>query len=472
MVESSPMSATSPSTFRRRQRALSRRVDGPVLLVGNGDRPRNLPMNKLPFRQDSTFLYFTGCAVPGAAALLVDGRYELFLPAPAADDALWHGTVCSLAELGAAYGADEVFPASELVRRAAALRPRSIAVADAEQCRRAAELSGSELVYGERNGDDALIDAVIALRREKDPGEIAEIREAARVTALAFRAAIKATRPGSHERAVWTLFEAVLRIHGDTTGYSTILTQAGEVLHNYDHGQELVEGRLLLLDGGGERPSGYGVDVTRTWPVSARFEARQRAAYDAVLEAQLAAIARCRPGVRYREVHDAASLVLARFLADEGLVRCSPEDAVARGAHALFFPHGVGHLLGLDVHDLENFGDRAAYPPGTTRPEPFGTCYLRLDLPLEPGWVVTVEPGFYVAPAILADRTLRERFVDVVDLDRAERWLGFGGVRIEDDVLITPSGPDVLTERIEKRAPEIEALVGTGPTGEALLWDP
>jgi Xaa-Pro aminopeptidase len=460
-----------PSAFRRRREALARRVEGPVLLVGNGERARNLPMNKVPFRQDSTFLYFTGCASPGAAALLVDGRYELFLPEPAADDPLWHGSVPSLAELGATHGADAVFPEVELSPRAAPLQPRTLAVADDARCALAAELGGVPLRYGELNGDDELIEAVIALRRAKEPAEIAELREAARITAAAFRAALRATHPGSHERGLWTLFEAVLRMGGCTTGYDTILTQAGEVLHNHDHSQELVAGRMVLLDGGGERPSGYGVDVTRTWPVSGSFEPRQRAAYEAVLEAQLAAIGRCRVGVRFREVHDAACLVLARFLADEGLLRCSPEDAVAQGAHALFFPHGVGHLLGLDVHDLENFGDRPSYPPGVDRPDAFGTCYLRLDLPLEADWVVTVEPGFYAVPAILGDPSLRRRFEGAVDFERAASWIGFGGVRIEDDVLITASGPEILTERIPKQAARIEELVGAGPTAEALLWD-
>src|SRR5262249_13108875 len=156
------------------------------------------------------------------------------------------------------------------------------------------------------------------------------------------------------------------------------------------------------LDGGGELPSGYGVDITRTWPVSGRFDARQRAVYDAVLEAQRAAIALCVPGTRYRAVHDASAAVIARFLVDEGLAHGAVDGLVERGAHEPFFPHGVGPLLGLDVHDLEGFGDRAAYPRGGVRQHrdapKLGAAYLRLDLPLEPGWVVTIEPGFYVAP--------------------------------------------------------------------------
>ncbi|MEQ1571233.1 MAG: aminopeptidase P family protein [Myxococcota bacterium] len=468
--------------FRTRRRALAERVSGPVLLMGNGHRLRNLPIVKLPFRQDSTFLYFTGCAEPGAAALLVDGRCELFLPAPAADDPLWHGERPSPAARGEALGVDRVWPASELEARAAPLRPRTLAVPDESRNALASRICGGPLAFAVRgaDGDDALIDAVIALRRVKDPYELAELRAAAQVTARAFRAAMKATRPGSHERGLWALFEAVLQIHGCTPGYATILTQAGEILHAEDHDAPLEAGRLVLLDGGGERPSGYGVDITRTWPVSGRYDPRQRAVYQAVWEAQRAAIAACTVGTRYRVVHDAAATVLATFLRDEGLVKGSVASVVEQGAHAVFFPHGVGHLLGLDVHDLEGFGDRAAYPAGASRSDQFGTAYLRLDLPLEAGWVVTVEPGLYVVPAILADATLRERFGGVVDFARAESWIGFGGIRIEDDVAVGDSGPEVLTRAVPSAIDEVEAWIGTGPTAldaltvdaEALLWEP
>lgn len=467
--------------FRSRRHALMARLKRPVLLMGIGERSRNLPMNKLPMRQDSSFLYFTGCAIPTAAALLLpDGgntRFELFLPEPAPDDALWHGTVASLAELGERYGADAVYPERELVARAAGLRPATIAIADDARTMLASEIAGQPLRYGKDSGDDDLIDAIIELRRAKSPEELEEIREAARITALAFRAAMKATRPGGTERSLWALFEAVLRAHGCETGYSTILTQSGEILHSYAHTQDLGAGRLLLLDGGGERESGYGVDITRTWPVSGRFDPQQRAAYEAVLAAQTAAIAACTPGTRYRSVHDAACLEIARFLVEERLAHGAPEGIVESGAHAMFFPHGVGHLLGLDVHDLENFGDRPAYPKGVGRPSAFGTAYLRLDLPLQPGWIVTVEPGFYVAPAILGDPTLRGRFRGQIDFDRAARWTGFGGIRIEDDIHVTSAGPEVLTALVPKDISAIEALVGQGLGGaglaaEALLWDP
>lgn len=464
------MNHVTPDHHRARREALARAVPGPVLLLGNGLRSRNLPLVKLPFRQDSTLLYFTGCDRPYAAALLHAGECRVFLPDPDPDDPLWHGPVPSFDEVRATLGVDAVAPRSGLWDAVRAVGPvATLAVADEEIDREAAAALGRPLRFARDHGDDALVDAVIALRRAKGPEELAELREAAAITARAFRAAMAATRAGSTEHALWVGFEAVLALQGAVPGYGTILSQSGEILHSDDHSAPLQDGRLLLLDGGGERRSGYGVDVTRTWPVSGRFTGRQRAAYDAVLAAQREAIARCVPGAPYREVHAAACRVLARWLVDEGLLRGEVDALVADGAHAVFFPHGVGHLLGLDVHDLEHFGDRPAYPPGVGRPDQFGTRFLRLNLPLEAGWVVTIEPGFYVVPPILADAGLRQRFAGRVDFERAEDWVGFGGLRLEDDVHVGTSGPEVLTAAVPIEPADVCAVVGAGPTIEQRL---
>ncbi len=452
-----------------RRSRLRRAVEGPILLLGNGPRARNLPMNELPFRQDSTFLYFTGCTVPGAACLLDDDGYTLFLPPKPKDDALWHGPSPSFEDVRQDLGADRVLDVAQLEQRIPRGPVRTLAVADASANRLGTALTGLALEFGRQPGDEALMDAVIMLRRVKDDEEIAEMVEAGRVSRLAFEQTMRATAAGSHERSLWTLFEGILRLHGCVPGYQTILTQSGEILHHHGHDAPLQDGRMVLLDGGGElESSGYTVDITRTWPVCGTFTSRQRAAYAAVLEAQEVAIAACRAQERYRHVHDAASAVLARFLVDEGLLRGTVEEVLERHAHALFFPHGVGHHLGLDVHDLENFGDRPSYPPDQGRPAEFGTANLRLDLPLEAGWVVTVEPGFYIVPGILQDPELRSRFGDLLDDARLEAWAGFGGIRIEDDVLVTESGPRVLTD-VPKQISDIEAIVGQGPTAESRL---
>jgi Xaa-Pro aminopeptidase len=465
--------ATTPPNVASRRAALLARVGAPVLLVSNGPRARNLPMNQVPFRADSTFLYFTGCAEPGAAALITESGCTLFLDPPADDDALWHGEVDTFEARRARYGVDAIRPFAELDDACAPLRGRlqSLAVPDLAMTQRAAALTGLDLAYPHASGPDALVDAVIALRRTRDAWELDRMREAAALATRAHTVAMKATRAGLHERHLAALFDAVIAAEGATTSYQSIVTVRGEVLHNHGYDNRLEDGQLLLLDGGAETRTGHASDITRTWPVNGRFTGRQRDAYQLVLAANEACIAMVREGVRYRDIHFAATRTLAGGLRDLGLLRGSDDALVESGAVGVFFPHGVGHLLGMDVHDLENFGDRPAYAPGRTRPTQFGARYLRMDLDLQADMVVTIEPGFYVVPAILRDPSLRERLGGLVDFDAATGWIGFGGIRIEDDVRVTPGGgaPEVLTREVPKSVEALEALVGTGPDARERL---
>ena len=461
----------TPDTFRARREELMRRLGGrAVLLVGTNENPRTSPYMGYGHRQDSTFWYFTGCARAGAAALLDETGCTLFVDPPAEDDDLWHGHVETLEGLRQQYGVERVVDAAMLEGACRGRALATLATHDRTRTELAGRLTGQGLRYGDANGDDGLIEAVIAMRRIKSAEEIAEHRAAADATEAAFRAAMAATHIGGNEAHVAALFDAALAARGCTTGYHSIVTVRGEVLHNPHHVNPLSEGDLLLLDGGGERlASGYGVDITRTWPVSGRFDGRQRAAYEAVLASQQEAIALCRPGARYRDVHLKSAEVLARWLLDEGLLRGSLEAVMESHAAAAFFPHGVGHLLGLDTHDLEQFWDRAGYAPGRRRSERFGTCYLRMDLDLAPGFLFTIEPGFYVVPGILRNASLHEAWGDLVNWEEAEKWVGFGGIRIEDDVLCTEGDPEVLTEGTPKALDEVESLVGSGtPAWERL----
>ncbi|HJN74998.1 MAG TPA: Xaa-Pro aminopeptidase [Myxococcota bacterium] len=451
-------------TFRARRAELHRRMGGrAVLLVGTNENPRTSPHMGYEHRQDSTFWYFTGCSRPGAAALIDNSGCTFFLDPPAADDDLWHGHVETLDDLRKLYGVERVIDTKLLEGACKGRRLATLATHDRVRTELASALTDRTLVYGEDNGDDRLIEAVIAMRRVKSAEEIAEHRQAADATEAAFVTAMAATHVGGNEAHIAALFDAVLAARGCTTGYHSIVTVRGEVLHNPDYVNPLADGDLLLLDGGGERlASGYGVDITRTWPVNGSFTGRQRAAYDAVLASQLAAIELCRPGVRYRKVHDASARVLAQWLLDEGLLRGSLDAVMESHAAAAFFPHGVGHLLGLDTHDLEQFWDRAGYAPGRTRATEFGTCYLRMDLDLVPGFLVTIEPGFYVVPGILRNPELHDAWGEMVDWDKAHDWVGFGGIRIEDDVLVTAGDPDVITAGTPKDPAAIEELVGSG----------
>jgi Xaa-Pro aminopeptidase len=443
------------SVFARRRAALRGHLGAaPALVVAGGLRARNYPANTLPYRADSHFLYLTGAAIPDAALLLHDGRP---VPGPEA--------------VAAALGVDAVRSGEALPAviaglgggKVVATLPSADPITRVDQCR----LLGRTWPTDEAPGvgrldplDLTLADAMIELRLNHDEPALALIRRAAVGTTAAHLAGMAATRPGRFEYEVRAAMEREFLARGMTTAYNSIVTVHGEVLHNTTYEGQLGAHDMVLADVGGEL-EGWATDVTRTWPVSGRFSPTQRALYDIVLQANVDAIAKVRPGVRYRDVHLAAALTLARGLVDEGLLRGNPESLVERGAHAIFFPHGVGHLLGLDVHDMEDLGDRAGYAPGRARSGQFGLGYLRLDRDLLPGMLVTIEPGLYLVPAILE----RQALVGPLQADGAfdpaalARFADVRGIRIEDDVLCTTTEPEVLTAAIPKLASAVESAV-------------
>lgn len=448
-----------PERYAERRRALARRVGEPILLVGHEPQPRNYLANTQPFRQDSTLLYFTGLTQPAAGAFIEpDGTTTLILPAQDEGDRLWHGDLPGWAEAAAASGAQGATSWDNFAPRAC----QCLVVAEPQGLNRARQWSGLDLdprrpTHGV---SQALLDAVIDLRLRRDTDELAVMRETMEITREAHLRAMGECRAGVRETAIEAGIRHTFGCNGCVEAYPSIVTARGEVLHGHASDRPLRSGELLLVDAGAEGRTGYATDVTRTWPVNGRFTARQRDVYEAVLAANERGIAAVRPGRRYRDIHLESAAVLCRALVDWKLLRGDVDGLVECGAHAVFFPHGLGHLLGLDVHDLELFGDRAGYAPGRVRSTQFGLCWLRLDRDLEPGMVVTIEPGLYFSPAILGERGLRERLGDAVDWDRAERWLPFGGVRIEDDVLCTDGAPDVLSSRIPKAVKAVEQRVG------------
>lgn len=440
------------------------------MLPASGLRARNYPANTYPYRAESHFLYFTGIIDrPGAVLWLEDGRATLFVEPSTPADALWHGAGSDFATLGARTGVDVVAPLTECPPRIAQHAPHGIATLPAadpvtrawqnHHLRRDWPLEG--FVELARAGDVALAEAVIALRLRHDAAAIQAIETALGGTAAAHRQGMAATRPGVSEAVVRAAMEAELLARDLVPAYGSIVTVHGEILHNTHYGNVLQPGDLVLADVGGEW-QGWASDITRTWPVQGRFSATQRAWYEIVLQAQRDAIDMVGPGVRYRDIHRRACLTLARGLVDERILRGAPEDLVERGAHALLFPHGIGHLLGLDVHDMEDLGDRAGYAPGRARSPQFGLGYLRLDRDLEPGMIVTIEPGLYRVPAILDSPDLAGPFLadGTLDRERLDTFADVRGIRIEDDVLCTASGHRVLSHRIPKAVAEIESAVG------------
>jgi len=461
--------------FKNRRKEFLASIDTPVLLMAGGWISRNYPANWSPFRADSTFLFFFPEPEPNAAALFdpKDGSVTLFLDERTPEDALWHGPVPSFADVKKGHGVTAIEKRADLqkavAKKCGKRRVRTLAIPDPRATAEATAITGEALDFfsSSKVGDQELLRAIARLRSNRSPDEVAEMRVAATVTREAHTMAMARTRPGIYEQELVGHVEGTFARHGCVPAYNTILSVRGEVLHNHAHGNLLLETDIVLLDAGAERASGYCADVTRSWPVSGRFTPEARDVYDVVLAAEQAAIDAVAPGVRYRDVHLLASRVLADGLAQMGLMKGKADALVESGAHAMFFPHGVGHLLGIDVHDMEAFGDLIAYGAGRTRSTQFGTAYLRLDLDLQPGMCFTIEPGIYFVPAILRDPKFKKQFKGQVDFARAEQFLtmnslrGFGGIRIEDDVLCTESGADVLTAAIPKERVAVEALVGS-----------
>ncbi|MEM6714438.1 MAG: aminopeptidase P family protein [Cyanobacteria bacterium P01_D01_bin.6] len=444
---------TLADTLRARRERLAALINFPVVLWSGQSRSRNFPANTYPFRASSHFLYLAGLPLVQAAIRLDGARLTLYVDESTPAAALWHGPTPSRTELATAMGADAAYPLSELDEHLDGVA--TLLVQD--ETTAAAQLTERGLVNPTQ--DRALADALVQLRLTHDDAAIAEIRKAAQVSVQAHRAGMAATQAGQSEATVRAAMEAVIIAAGMTTAYNSIVTVHGEVLHNEHYHHVLQSGDLLLADVGAEASTGWASDVTRTWPVTGNFSPTQRDLYDLVLAAHDACIEMAQPGVEYRDLHLLASRVLAEGLVDLGILRGAPESLVEQDAHALFFPHGIGHLLGLDVHDMEDLGDLAGYAPGRTRSDRFGLGFLRLDRPLQAGMVVTIEPGFYQVPAILQDPQNRDRYAAVVNWERLAQFQDVRGIRIEDDVLITSTGCEVLTASLPSQASEIERIV-------------
>lgn len=449
-------SATSlVDTLRDRRQKLAKLVDFPVVLWSGASASRNFAANTFPFRASSHFLYFAGLPLENAAIRIENGKLQLFMDDAPDSSALWHGETAKREAVAEIIGADLVCPLTELkfnVYKTGTIPVQNIATQQwqSKLLQRKASLEGIDL---------KLAKAIAQLRLSHDDAAIAELKKAAAVTVKAHQAGIAATKSAKSEAEVRADMEQVIIANDMSCAYSSIVTVRGEVLHNNQYGNLLRSGDLLLADVGAETSTGWAADVTRTWAVSGKFSPTQQDIYDVVLAAHDACIAKIRPGAEYQDIHLLAATIIAQGLVDLGILRGIPEDLVAMDAHALFFPHGVGHLLGLDVHDMEDLGDIAGYEEGRTRSDRFGLCYLRLNRLLRPKMLVTIEPGFYQVPAILNNPDTRTKYKDVVNWEQLAKFADVRGIRIEDDVLVTENGSEVLTAALPTSRDAIAQLL-------------
>jgi Xaa-Pro aminopeptidase len=454
---------------RRRTLVQQENLDsGLVLLPGNRPSPKNYAANTHSFRQDSTFLYYFGLDRPDLYGLidLDAGTATLYGEDDTLDDVIWSGGRPSLQEAASTVGVESVASPSDLESALADARDRSRPIHflppyRPDQRLQYASLLGIPPQELDAHVSEALIRAVVRQRSQKTEAEVAQLEEALERTAEVHTYAQRHARPGTTERELVGGMTNRVTAAGSNFSFPPTCSVRGEVLHNHSHPNTLADGDLLLVDAGAESSLHYAGDVTRTTPVGGAFSARQRRLYKAVLATQKAALNVLAPGVPFVDVHLHAAQTLTEHLMEMRLMQGNPADAVEAGAHALFFPHGLGHMVGLDVHDMESLGEEhVGYADDQTRSDQFGLHTLRLARPLQPGFVVSIEPGCYFIPP-LAERWRSEGRHDAfINYDRVDDFLGIGGIRIEDNVLITDDEPRVLGPAIPKSVDAVEAQVG------------
>ncbi len=455
-------------TYASRRKRLKEKMDkGLVLIMGNVDVPMNYKSNTYRFRQDSNFLYFFGLDFQGLAGImdLDSGEDVIFGDDVSLDDIIWMGPQPAIADRACEAGVGKTMPTAKLADVIKTARDEGRPIHFLPPYRAENKLTLEKLL-DIRAGDlqdhasVELIKAIVALRSIKEPREILELERAMETAYLMHTTAMKMAKPGVYEHEIAGVVEGIAISAGGMLSFPLILSVNGETLHNHSHANKMEEGQLMLMDGGAETSMHYATDHTRTIPVSGRFTERQKAVYQIVLDAQKQAIQAIKPGVPFRDIHLLAARVITDGLKGLGLMKGDAQQAVEQGAHAMFMPHGLGHMMGLDVHDMEDLGeDYVGYDEEIKRASNFGTAFLRLGRKLKSGFVLTVEPGIYFIPALVDQWEQEGKFKDFIHYDKARKYLGFGGIRIEDDVLVTDEGFAVMGRPIPKSIEDIENIM-------------
>jgi Xaa-Pro aminopeptidase len=450
--------------IERRKKLRKELSSGVALFLGNEEAAFNYPANQYHFRQDSHFLYFFGIDHPGFAGIvdIDEGKELIFGNDFDIDDIIWMGQQPTVAEQALEVGVENTGTMSQLVDFVNSALKNGRKVHFLPPYRGETTITLSELLnikpsQVKANSSEELIKAVVKLKEIKDDYEIAEIEKAVDIAYLMHTTAMKMAKPGIREQEIAGTIEGISLALGGPVSFPIILSMNGQTLHNHYHGNILEEGRMMVCDAGSETQEHYSSDLTRTTPVGGKFNSRQKEIYEIVLDANIKAIEAVKPGVLYRDVHFIAARTIVEGLKAAGLMKGNVEEAVAVGAHTLFMPHGLGHMMGMDVHDMEGLGeDFVGYDETVKRSKEFGTAYLRLAKALKPGYVLTVEPGIYFIPALIDKFKSENKFNDFVNYDKVEKYKDFGGIRIEDDVLVTEKSYKVLGKPVPKSVADVE----------------
>jgi Xaa-Pro aminopeptidase len=454
--------------YINRRKALMSSVKGGILILpGNTESAMNYPSNTYHFRQDSNFSYFCGLELANLALImdLDNNTTTLFGDDFEIDDIIWMGPQPSIVELAGrcgitATGTSNGFETAVKQAKSVGKKIHYLPPYRAEtkiQLHLLLDIPFDEL---KSKASNDFIKAVVALREIKETVEVEQLEKACHTGYKMETTAMKMCKTGIYEREIAGAIEGIAIGDGGGVSFPVILSQHGETLHNHDHSQILEAGKMLLVDCGAENGQNYCSDYTRTIPVSGKFSPIQKQVYEIVLKANVDCIAAVKPGIKYMEVHMLSCKIIAEGLKALGLMKGDMDAAVKAGAHALFLPHGLGHMLGMDVHDMEGLGeDNVGYDSTISRSEQFGTAYVRLGKELKPGFVLTVEPGIYFVPTLIDIWKKEGKFTEFINYDKLEEFKTFGGIRIEDDVLVTEKGGRVLGTPVPKTVAEIEAIM-------------
>ena len=451
-------------TYIQRRALLKKNIGSGVLLfLGNDEQGLHYEYNTFRYRQDSTFLYYFGLSFAGLSAIIdIDEDKEIiFGDELTIDHIVWMGTQPTLKEKSGRVGITEVMPSAEIMNYLHKAVRKGQTVHYLPPYRAEHKLKLMEwlgIPPARQEGSVPFIRAIVAQRSYKSAEEVEEIEKACNVTADMHITAMKVLRPGMYEYEVVAEMNRVAESNNCELSFATIATVNGQTLHNHYHGNKVKPGDLFLIDAGAEVESGYAGDMSSTVPADKTFTPRQRAVYEIQNAMHLEAVKALCPGIPYMDVYDLSARVMVEGMKELGLMKGNAEDAVREGAHALFYPHGLGHMMGLDVHDMENLGELWVGYNGQPKSTQFGRKSQRLAIPLEPGFVHTVEPGIYFIPELIDLWKGEKKFKDFINYDKVEEYRNFGGIRNEEDYLITETGARRLGKKIPLTPEEVEAL--------------
>ena len=451
----------------RRNRLMKNELKGVALFIGNTESPMDYPANGYHFRQDSNFSYFFGLDIPNMAGIIDfdEGRQIIFANDIDIEDVIWMGPQPAVKDLASKVGIEETYPFSELEKYLVKAKNAGRIIHFTPPYRAETKIMLHTMLnisFDEMKSKSSvdLIKAIVSLRAIKEQCEIDELEVAAKIGYEMHMMAFKHARPGVSEQEIFGLMEGVAYQYGKGPSFPIILSVRGETLHNHNHSNIMQSGQLLLSDAGAQSNKYYTSDYTRTMPVSGKFSDQQKLIYQIVLDANNHALSITKPEVTYQSVHLSVCRVIAEGLKSVGLMKGDVEEAVKAGAHAMFLPHGLGHMMGMNVHDMEDLGENyVGYDDEVSRIDQFGTAYLRMGRRLKAGHVMTDEPGIYFIPELIDQWKAEKKHTEFINYNEVEKFRTFGGIRLEDDILVTENGSRFIGKRLPITISEVEDVM-------------